>query len=74
MSSTTEAGPALPASRPGSEVLAQHFMFLALGKEGYGDIHAQADQVAAVTRWTAAGPATGGTPQLQALSCPIPIV
>jgi glutamate decarboxylase len=37
---------ALNFSRPGSEVLAQYFMFLALGKEGYGDIQRASNRVA----------------------------
>ena len=37
---------ALNFSRPGSEVLAQYFMFLALGKEGYGDIQRSSNRIA----------------------------
>jgi glutamate decarboxylase len=37
---------ALNFSRPGSEVLAQYFMFLALGKEGYADVQRAANRIA----------------------------
>jgi glutamate decarboxylase len=37
---------ALNFSRPGSEVLAQYFMFLALGKEGYGDVQRGSSRIA----------------------------
>ena len=37
---------ALNFSRPGSEVLAQYFMFLSLGKEGYGHVQRGSSRVA----------------------------
>jgi len=37
---------ALNFSRPGSEVLAQYFMFLALGREGYNEIQRASNRVA----------------------------
>ena len=37
---------ALNFSRPGSEVLAQYFMFLALGQEGYGEMQRASNRIA----------------------------
>jgi len=37
---------ALNFSRPGSEVLAQYFMFLALGRKGYGDVQRASNRIA----------------------------
>ena len=37
---------ALNFSRPGSEVLAQYFMYLALGKEGYGEVQTSSNRIA----------------------------
>jgi glutamate decarboxylase len=37
---------ALNFSRPGSEVLAQYFMFLALGRKGYGEVQRAANRIA----------------------------
>ncbi len=37
---------ALNFSRPGSEVLAQYFMFLALGKQGYGELQRASNRIA----------------------------
>jgi glutamate decarboxylase len=37
---------ALNFSRPGSEVLAQYFMFLALGKDGYGEVQRASSRIA----------------------------
>ena len=41
---------ALNFSRPGSEVLAQYFMFLALGKDGYGEIQRSSNRIAEAHR------------------------
>ena len=49
---------ALNFSRPGSEVLAQYFMFLALGKQGYGEIQRSSNRIAhqIATQIAAIGP------------------
>ena len=49
---------ALNLSRPGSEVLAQYFMFLALGKQGYGEIQRSSNRIAhhIATQIAAIGP------------------
>jgi glutamate decarboxylase len=62
---------ALNFSRPGSEVLAQYFMFLALGKEGYGNVQRALNRIA---RHIADGIATIGPYRLITDGSELPVV
>jgi glutamate decarboxylase len=62
---------ALNFSRPGSEVLAQYFMFLALGQEGYNDVQRASNRIA---RHIAAEIATIGPYRLITDGSELPVV
>ena len=62
---------ALNFSRPGSEVLAQYFMFLALGREGYDDVQRASNRVA---RHIAAGIASIGPYKLITDGSELPVL